>query len=297
MPEFATCGPSLSAPGSQSFTVASPELNAIIDAIARKQQAALGRLYSLAASRVFGIAYVILASKEDAEEIVSDTFMYVWEHARHFNGQRGSVMGWLNIITRNRTIDRLRRRRQPSSIDDDCFVSPQTSWIAEDNDPEEAMIQHQNYKAVHDAMAALPPVRHKLVRLSFFLDFTHREIGAALAIPQGTVKSHVRRGVLALRASLTRRDSLPCSHNSAVDSYPRRPRKPMRSAASPDIAPLSARTIAQAPSQHRGLGLGPSVHSPLPGIAADRLHEANLEGFRNVPLSFLSTTTSELEMR
>jgi DNA-directed RNA polymerase specialized sigma24 family protein len=82
----------------------------LIDAIVLGKQTGLTGLYGFMHLRIHGIAYRIVASRQDAEEIVSDVFMYVWAHAGQYCRKRGSVMGWLTVVTRNRALSPLGRQ-------------------------------------------------------------------------------------------------------------------------------------------------------------------------------------------
>lgn len=180
-----------------------PELIALIEAITLKQERALTELYARTMSHIYAVAYRVLRSKQDAEEIVCDTFSYIWDHAKRYDRRRCSVIGWLAVITRNRAIDRARKRRLEISMDDEQSLGWRASVIAEIKNPDEVLTQIQESMAVRSAMALLSPVHFKLVSLSFFHDFTHQEISEVLAMPQGTVKSHVRRGLIAMRTAMT----------------------------------------------------------------------------------------------
>jgi hypothetical protein len=93
-------------------------LEAVLRAMARGNQGALSQLYEQTVSQVHAIAMRLLRCKEDAEEVVCDVYAHAWQNARIYDPQRGTVMAWLAVMTRNRAVDRLRQRRDALSLDD-----------------------------------------------------------------------------------------------------------------------------------------------------------------------------------
>jgi RNA polymerase sigma-70 factor, ECF subfamily len=77
-------------------------------------RAALGALYKLTVPLLFSIARRILRNAVDAEEIIYDVYVQVWQTAAHYDVTRGSVTTWIVMICRSRAIDRY---RQNESVD------------------------------------------------------------------------------------------------------------------------------------------------------------------------------------
>jgi RNA polymerase sigma factor (sigma-70 family) len=179
-----------------------PALGALIGAVAAGDQDALSNLYELTVARVFAIARSIVDCKEDAEEIVCDVYLHVWQQAREYDAARGNVMAWLTIMARNRAIDRIRKRRNTVSLDDELQPGLTASLAGEDTAPDQILAQFQAGSAVHRALGSLTPLRRRLLGLAFFRGLSHREIAEALGLPLGTVKSHVRRSLAELQVSL-----------------------------------------------------------------------------------------------
>jgi RNA polymerase sigma-70 factor (ECF subfamily) len=176
-------------------------LGALIRAIATKDPVALSDLYARTAARLYALANRMLGCKEDAEEVVGDVLMYVWDHARQYDGERGCVLAWLTVITNTRAIDRLRKRiRHPSSHE---AAQVLLTLAAESAGPEDVALKAQADGLLLREMALLPPLRQRLLHLSFFQEHTHTEIAHELCIPCGTVKSHVRRALITMRTSMT----------------------------------------------------------------------------------------------
>ena len=174
-------------------------LLALLDRIVQKDQQALADLYDHASGRVYGLALRIARSEALAEEIAGDVFLQVWKTAASYSQERGHPMAWLMVITRSRALDAL-RRVDPAQT----HPEPETLAEAQDggDDPQNLLGALQEGSALHAAIAGLPAVQRQLLALAFFQGMTHSEIAAHVVMPLGTVKTHVRRALQALRSAL-----------------------------------------------------------------------------------------------
>ena len=170
------------------------------------QQAGLAALFDRYSHRVFAIAVRILRTEADAEETVADVFQQVWRDASRYDAERGSVEAWIVRLAHSRAIDRLRRRR--ARPDEDCAVHPDAldTPYTEHQDAAPALLEAlQSESAVREAFRVLGREQQRCVALAFLEGLSHPEIAERLGMPLGTVKSHVRRGLLAMRAFLQER--------------------------------------------------------------------------------------------
>ena len=162
----------------------------------------MSRFYRETVPHVNALACALLNSREDAEEVVCDVYAYVWRDPTAYDPSRGSVQAWLTIMTRHRAIDRLRRRRNMLSLDDERLREVRDSLRGTEPSPDGKMEQTQTSRIVHRALLSLSPLRRRLVSLSFFQEWSHQEIAAAVELPLGTVKAHLRRTLARLRVAL-----------------------------------------------------------------------------------------------
>jgi len=177
-------------------------LEDLISEIAGGDKQALSTLYELTVAQVVAIARAVLRSKEDAEEVVCDIYVHVWQHASTFDSTRGNVMAWLIMMAKNRAIDRMRKRRTSISLDDEREQGIAATLAGEDDGPDQVLSKFQSGTAVHRALASLTPLRRRLLGLAFFRGMSHQEIAETLGMPLGTVKSHVRRALASMQAAL-----------------------------------------------------------------------------------------------
>jgi len=182
------------------------ELAGLLRRISAREQSALGKLFDLCADRVFGVALRVLGDRDDAEEAVSDVFQQVWERAASYSPERGSVMSWLLVIAYTRAIDirrrvKERRRFDPLHPDD----GGETYTECEDRSVVDLLDLMTSGSAIHGALSELGERQRSLIAMAFMEDLSHQQIADRTGLPLGTVKSHIRRGLLQLRDALSSR--------------------------------------------------------------------------------------------
>lgn len=171
--------------------------------VCERDARALAALYDATVERVYAIALRVLGDVGDAEEAVADVYAHVWERAHRYDPARGGVLAWIAMLAHSRAIDRLRRRGDAlplvSGEEAELALVLRPSETAAAFDLVDAMERgHQ----LREAMARLSQAQRQLIGLAFLHDLSHPEIAAQTGLPLGTVKSHIRRGLEALRLAL-----------------------------------------------------------------------------------------------
>jgi RNA polymerase sigma factor (sigma-70 family) len=152
--------------------------------------------------RVYGLAHSIVGTPTQAEEIAQETLIRAWRHAHSYDPRRGSVSTWVLTITRNLAVDTLRRKgAQPADPRDAIFLDQPAHGPM----PEDAAIVTDTTILVRTALSRLPSEQRRALLLAAFYGYTAQEISRAEAIPLGTAKTRVRRGLTKVR-SLLRQD-------------------------------------------------------------------------------------------
>ena len=111
-------------------TIAMPSDAALVSAIRGGDQSAMATLYDRYSSIVYSVALRVLADTGAAEDVLQEVFMQLWRNPTAFDASRGSLGAWLAVITRNRSIDALRKRRSETDIDE-VIVSVQPDLASE----------------------------------------------------------------------------------------------------------------------------------------------------------------------
>ena len=178
-------------------------LVALVGRIRFGDTAALGQLYDLALPRVYGLAMRVLRNPQDAEEVVSDVFLQVWDQAVGFCPERGAVMAWLLTLAWSRAVDKQRRgRRQRLEVSLHPDGAEDAYTPGEGSPGEDFLDRLGNAQAVQRAFRALTPAQRTVIELTYREDLSQPEIAQRTGLPLGTVKSHARRGLAAMRAAL-----------------------------------------------------------------------------------------------
>lgn len=169
-----------------------------------RDERALAELVELTAPWLLAVAQGMLSDRDEAEDVVQETFTITWRRVDLFDRESGRLVPWLLRIARNRAIDRLRgrRRRQANARRLEALGAPIAGRVAAPEPDESALPGWHVHEAVHAALATLPEDQLAAVRLAYFGGLTHSEIATELAIPLGTVKTRLRLAFERLRPRL-----------------------------------------------------------------------------------------------
>ncbi len=173
------------------------DLTACLAEIQEQSEDALSLIYDQTVNSVFGLALRITGKVEEAEEVVSDVYLQVWEQADRYRKEKGTIMTWMLTICRSRALDRLRKRQQSSQEISDTECSDLTDLVA---GPEYLLENTQQQSSINQALQKLSSVQRQLLSLAFFRGLTYQEIADFIDMPLGTVKSHIRRSLIELKA-------------------------------------------------------------------------------------------------
>jgi RNA polymerase sigma-70 factor (ECF subfamily) len=147
---------------------------------------------------VYGLAATIVGDSALAEDVAQEAFARAWRHAEAFDPRRGSVKGWLLVITRNLAIDALRLHR-PSPTDPDAVIALLGAGGGSGPGPDDRAVQSEERRVLHRALEQLTMPQRRAVVLSVFGGRSASEIAASEGIPLGTAKTRIRDGLLRLR--------------------------------------------------------------------------------------------------
>lgn len=142
------------------------------------------------------LARRMLGSREDAEEVLHDTFLRLWRHAESFDPERAAVRTYLYAVARNLCVSRLRARRSRPAIQE---LDPDSYALA-------AAFSHtfdlMPTVMARRAMEALDERDRVLMEEAYFGGWSQSELAERHDLPLGTLKSRVRRALARMRAEL-----------------------------------------------------------------------------------------------
>jgi RNA polymerase sigma-70 factor (ECF subfamily) len=174
--------------------VSDEELMALV---LRRQEAALGALYDRYSRLVYAVALRITGDRETTEEVVQDVFQNVWQAAASFQPGVGAFSSWLLGITRHRSIDVTRSKRERARAREETLgdIRPPEAESNVDREVGQRMLR----ETVRTALEALPANQRQAIELAYYGGLTRAEIAERLNEPLGTVKTRLRLGLLKLR--------------------------------------------------------------------------------------------------
>ena len=176
---------------------------ATVSRMAGGDSSALAALYDRHARAIYSLALRILADAAEAEDVVQDVFTQAWRQATRYDAARAPVAGWLMIMTRARSLDRLRRRRARIATTgmDPATPHPKDS----DVDQETLAITTEQVEQLRGALEVLSDAQRTAIELAYYEGLSQSDIAARLQQPLGTVKTRIRTGLLKLRDALAGR--------------------------------------------------------------------------------------------
>ena len=164
---------------------------------AQEDPDAFRKLYDQEGPRLYAVALRITRQPSLASDAVHDAMLQVWRNASRFDPERGNARAWLLSLVRYRALDMLARtRREIPGVKLPEQMDP-------DPGPLDNLLATTDGEALHRCLLEIDADRRGWVMMAFIDGFTHSEVAARVGSPLGTVKSGIRRALLALRACLT----------------------------------------------------------------------------------------------
>ena len=168
---------------------------AIVTAMRSGDQGALAALYDRYSSVVYAVALRVLGDASGAEDVLQEVFLQLWRNPGAFDAARGNLGAWLAVITRNRAIDSLRRRKPETDIED-VVLSVVPDFAAEADRSRAA-------QKVRDALGTMSAPQRSALEMAYFEGLTHTEIAQKTGEPLGTIKTRIRAGLIAMRKAFS----------------------------------------------------------------------------------------------
>lgn len=173
------------------------EERSLLERLLARDERALSELYDLLAPWVLGVAVRILGDDDEAEDVLGAVFEQVWSRIHLHDPARGPLVPWVLSIARNRSVDLVRRRRRwwrkAQRVEREWQAGADAVETTYDASGAEAAVPGWPvHRAVHQALAGLPPEQRRVVVLAYFEGLSHMEIARRTGDPLGTVKTRLR---------------------------------------------------------------------------------------------------------
>ncbi len=181
----------------------------LFEKIARdRSQAAYSEFYDRYSPRIYALLLHMLRAEEDAQDLLQEIFVLVWQKAPQYLESRGNLASWVMSLARNRAVDELRSRRHRDKSQETEF--PQVSedrpeidhMMIESKTPDMGLHAADAQREVHKALKELSHEQRSIVDMAYFGGLTHVEIADRLEMPVGTVKTKMRQAIMKMGRGL-----------------------------------------------------------------------------------------------
>lgn len=164
----------------------------------RRDREAFAALFRFFAPRLKRYFLRIGCPARQAEDLVQETMLRVWDRADRYDPGRAQASTWIFTVARNLRLDSLRGERRPEPESEALLGA-----LPDPSDGADLMLEsHRREERVRAALAALPEDQLEILQLSFFEEVAHSDIAQRLGLPLGTVKSRIRRALQRLRKTM-----------------------------------------------------------------------------------------------
>ena len=173
-------------------------LSAVLIRTGQEDRDAFRELYALTQAKLFGITLRICGNAQAAEDVLHDVYLTIWKRAGVWEPGRASPITWLATIARNRAIDwqRAQTLRRAAPLEDAPEIADPTPTA------ETLLLADESTRRLHGCLDGLDAQHRDVIRTAFFDGVTYAELAIRRAVPLGTMKSWVRRGLARLKDCL-----------------------------------------------------------------------------------------------
>ena len=157
------------------------------------------RLYDATSAKLFGLCLRVLGNRAEAEDALQDIYAKIWNNAHRYRSNGLSPITWMAAVARNHCIDLLRRRRSGVERGE----MPAEDALRDDAPGAEArVVAEGEARRIVDCMGELEQDRAEAVRRAYLQGETYAELAERFAVPLNTMRTWLRRSLIALRECL-----------------------------------------------------------------------------------------------
>lgn len=165
----------------------------------RIQSQAMAWLYEKYAEFIYSVSLRILHDPEEAEDVLQEVFLRIWRSPDQLKIGK-SLLPWIAVVSRNSSIDVIRRRRPSESIEGITLASPHNSAL----EAEQILMCSRARALINE----LPQEQRTALEMAYFGEMSHAEIADRTGSPLGTIKTRIRDALKSLRRSSAQESQL-----------------------------------------------------------------------------------------
>lgn len=189
------------------WQVRSRDLSRLLARTGLGDRAAFAQLYERTSAHLFAVVLRINRDRAQAEDILQEVYVTLWRAAQNFDSAQSQPLTWLTSIARNRAIDSLRRRQVEPPFQTTVPGTEENRDVydmlpSDAPGPLEMLARASEARELAACMEHLSAPQRQCVALAFFDGRSHAEVAAQIGQPLGSVKSWLRRALIALKGCL-----------------------------------------------------------------------------------------------
>ena len=175
-----------------------------------KTQLNFEKVYLITAPPLFRLAVKIVHNEDDAQEVIQDAFIKIWNNFETYSPKKGKPLQWITSIVRNQAIDCIRKQKTILIVDDFEIES-----IASDANQEDVNLQHkEKVLELNECIGELEQNSKDAIFMAYYSNMTYENISKTLGFPVNTIKTWVRRSKAFIRRCLKNKQKMLESLNS-----------------------------------------------------------------------------------
>ncbi len=174
---------------------AEAHLDDVLRLVARGDEDAFATFYDLTSSLVYGVILKVVRDPSMAQEVTQEVYVELWRLAPRFDSRKGAARSWTATVAHRRAVDRVRSeqaRRDREGVD-------ATKAAVAYDDVSETVGQAIEHEEVRDMLTTLTDGQREAVTLAYYGGYTYRQVAVLLDVPEGTIKTRIRDGLIKLR--------------------------------------------------------------------------------------------------
>lgn len=173
----------------------------LVSELKNRNRAAMGVLYDRYSKALYGIAFRIVRSEKETEDVLQESFVRIWEQIQRFDERRGTLFTWMHTIVRNLALDMVKSKGFRTSRENRNLAD-----VVDTIEKENRVEYNPETIGIKESLSSLEPELVEIVDTLYFKGFTQSEAADELNLPVGTVKTRARRALNHLRNILGNSD-------------------------------------------------------------------------------------------
>jgi RNA polymerase sigma-70 factor (ECF subfamily) len=159
---------------------------------------------------IFGVAMRMLRNRQDAEDVTQETMVRALNRIHDYDSSR-PFGPWVHRIARNLCVDRFRRKKPTSELNEEIIASGPTATASSSFGRAQDVVAHEGqvHGVLHECIEELPPAYREVIELYHYRHMSYKEMADTLAVPQGTVMNRLFRARKKLRTLMGDRGVTP----------------------------------------------------------------------------------------